>query len=47
MADYRKMYWVMTVGEERTLAMTEDEKVAKWIAENYPAECIVRFAFVH
>ena len=42
----REMFWVMIEGSEKTVAMTEDKKVAMWIADNYPIKCVIRSAFV-
>ena len=35
-------YWVLREGDEKTIAICEDEKTANWIAENYWEKCVVR-----
>ena len=38
----RKMYFVLTQGQEDTIAICDSPEKANWIAANYPADCIVR-----
>lgn len=35
-------YYVMDADTEATIAMTQDEKVAEWLKDNYPTPVIVR-----
>ena len=35
-------YWVLREGDEKTIAICEDEKTANWIADNYWEKCVVR-----
>ena len=37
-----KYYFVLSVATDETIAQTTNEKAAKWIASNYPTECVIR-----
>ena len=37
------MYFILTANTEMTVATTDFEDVANFIAENFPAKCIIRY----
>ena len=37
-----KYYFVLSVATDETIAQTTNETTAKWIASNYPIECVIR-----
>lgn len=38
-------YWVLEKETEKTVAITQDNEVAKWLLANYPKETILRVTY--